>query len=45
MTHCEADHPGIFVAGHCRDGISLADSIVSGAEAAERIGGYLDQTF
>jgi oxygen-dependent protoporphyrinogen oxidase len=45
MTHCEADHPGIFLAGHCRDGISLADSIVSGARAAERIGGYLDQTF
>ena len=43
MTHCEAAHPGIFVAGHCRDGISLADSIVSGAEIAERIGSYFDK--
>lgn len=45
MTHCEEAHPGIFVAGHCRDGISLADSIVSGAKIVERIGGYLDKIF
>jgi len=27
----------LFFAGHCRDGVSLGDSIVSGHEAAGRI--------
>lgn len=38
MTEVEVEAPGFFLAGHYRDGISLADSIVSGANAAERIG-------
>lgn len=37
MEQLEADHPGIYLAGHCRDGISLADSIVSGERVAEKI--------
>jgi len=37
MERFEADHPGIHLAGHCRDGISLADSILSGEKVAEKI--------
>lgn len=37
MARCENNFPGLFIAGHSRDGISLSDSIVSGHEAAERI--------
>ncbi len=37
MQRLEADLTGIHFAGHCRDGISLADSIVSGEKVAERI--------
>lgn len=37
MEQLEADHPGIHLAGHCRDGISLADSIVSGEKVAEKV--------
>jgi len=29
--------PGLFFAGHYRDGVSLGDSIVSGVNAAERM--------
>ena len=42
MTECEEQHSGVFLAGHCRDGISLGDSIVSGHNAAERIQTFLD---
>ena len=42
MTECEEQHSGVFLAGHCRDGISLGDSIVSGLDTAERIGTFLD---
>lgn len=38
MKQFEVDCPGIHLAGHCRDGISLADSIVSGEKVAEKIG-------
>lgn len=38
MTEIERKAPGLFLAGHYRDGISLSDSIVSGCTAAERIG-------
>ena len=37
MTRTEADAPGLFFAGHYRDGVSLADSIVSGVNVAEKI--------
>ena len=37
MTQIETDAPNFFLAGHYRDGISLADSIVSGCNIAERV--------
>jgi oxygen-dependent protoporphyrinogen oxidase len=39
MKQIETDHPGIYFAGHYRDGISVANSILSGLEAGERIAG------
>jgi oxygen-dependent protoporphyrinogen oxidase len=41
MNNLETKAPGLFLAGHYRDGISLSDSIVSGAKAAGRIGDYV----
>ncbi|MEI6279491.1 MAG: protoporphyrinogen oxidase [Verrucomicrobiae bacterium] len=38
MTEIESIAPGLFFAGHYRDGISLGDSIVSGCNIAERVG-------
>jgi hypothetical protein len=37
MNDMELKAPGLFVAGHARDGISLGDSIVSGHNVAGRI--------
>jgi oxygen-dependent protoporphyrinogen oxidase len=37
MTELESQAPGLFFAGHYRDGISLGDSIVSGVNIADRI--------
>lgn len=37
MQQIETAHPGIHFAGHYRDGISVANSILSGINAAERI--------
>ncbi|MCG3148269.1 MAG: Protoporphyrinogen oxidase [Verrucomicrobiae bacterium] len=37
MTEIETRTPGLFFAGHFRDGISLGDSLVSGHDAAGRI--------
>jgi len=37
MTEAERRAPGLFFAGHYRDGISLGDSIVSGDDTALRI--------
>jgi oxygen-dependent protoporphyrinogen oxidase len=37
MKQIETDHPGIHFAGHYRDGISVANSILSGIDAAEKI--------
>ena len=37
MSRVERDSPGLFFAGHYRDGISLGDSIVSGENVAEKI--------
>jgi oxygen-dependent protoporphyrinogen oxidase len=37
MDQAERKAPGLFLAGHYRDGISLGDSIISGHNAAERI--------
>jgi len=40
MTQVEARAPGLFLAGHYRDGVSLSDSIVSGCNVADRIEKY-----
>ncbi|MBI5385539.1 MAG: protoporphyrinogen oxidase [Verrucomicrobia bacterium] len=37
MSAIETKAPGLFFAGHYRDGISLGDSIVSGHDVAERM--------
>lgn len=37
MSEIEAKAPGLFFAGHYRDGISLSDSIVSGCGMADRV--------
>jgi oxygen-dependent protoporphyrinogen oxidase len=41
MTGLEAGTPGLFLAGHYRDGISLGDSIVSGVNVVERVENFL----
>lgn len=41
MDEAEAKAPGLFLAGHFRNGISLGDSILAGHDVAERIGGWL----
>jgi hypothetical protein len=38
----ECHAPGFFLAGNYRDGISLADSIVSGHKIAERVRTFMD---
>lgn len=37
MSAAETKAPGLFLAGHYRDGVSLSDSIVSGCNVAERV--------
>lgn len=37
LNELESAAPGLFFAGHYRDGVSLGDSIVSGANIAERV--------
>ncbi len=41
MTDIEFRSPGLFFAGHYRDGISLGDSIVSGVNAADRVAQFM----
>ena len=41
MTEIETKAPGVFLAGHYRDGVSLSDSIISGISVAERIQKHL----
>ena len=41
MNDMESKAPGLFVAGHARDGVSLGDSIVSGHNVAGRIQAFL----
>jgi oxygen-dependent protoporphyrinogen oxidase len=38
MSQIERHAPGLFLAGHYREGISLSDSIVSGVNVADRVG-------
>ena len=41
MADIERQAPGLFLAGHYRDGVSLSDSIVSGCGVADRVEEYL----
>ncbi len=41
LNDIEAKAPNLFFAGHYRDGVSLGDSMVSGVNIAERVGGVL----
>ena len=41
MNDIEKKAPGMFFAGHYRDGVSLSDSIVSGCNIAERVEAYV----
>ena len=40
MNEIERKAPGLFLAGHYRDGVSLSDSIVSGCNAADRVAAW-----
>ena len=41
MSDIEHNAPGLFLAGHYRDGISLSDTIVSACNVADRVGEFL----
>jgi protoporphyrinogen/coproporphyrinogen III oxidase len=41
MADIEKKAPGLFFAGHYRDGISLSDTIVSACNVADRVGGFV----
>ncbi len=41
MTDIEGKAPGLFFAGHYRDGIALSDTIVSGCNVADKVAEYL----
>jgi oxygen-dependent protoporphyrinogen oxidase len=41
MRDIETKAPGLFFAGHYRDGVSLSDSIVSGCNIADRVEAHL----
>jgi oxygen-dependent protoporphyrinogen oxidase len=41
MAEIEGKAPGLFLAGHYRDGISLSDTIVSACNVADRAGEFL----
>jgi oxygen-dependent protoporphyrinogen oxidase len=40
LNEMEGQAEGLFFAGHYRDGVSLSDSIISGCNAADRLGQY-----
>ena len=41
MNQIETKAPGLFLAGHYRDGVSLSDSIVSGCNIVDRVQAFL----
>jgi oxygen-dependent protoporphyrinogen oxidase len=41
MSEAETRAPGLFLAGHYRDGVSLSDSILSGCKTAERVAKFV----
>jgi oxygen-dependent protoporphyrinogen oxidase len=40
MNQCEKKHRGFFIGGHVRDGVSVADCILSGERLAEKAAAY-----
>jgi len=42
MARCEIDHPGLFIGGNARDGISVPDCIKSGRALAAKVSAFLD---
>ncbi len=44
MKDIEAKAPGLYLAGHYRDGVSLSDSIISGCNVADRVENILRTT-
>lgn len=40
MSQCEKKHRGFFIGGHARDGVSVADCIMSGERLAEKAASY-----
>jgi oxygen-dependent protoporphyrinogen oxidase len=44
MAEIESKAPGLFLAGHYRDGVSLGDTIVSGVNIVERVTTFLKTT-
>lgn len=42
LTELENQAPGLFVAGHFRDGVALSDSILTGLRNADRVRAFLD---
>jgi oxygen-dependent protoporphyrinogen oxidase len=43
MAEIEGKAPGLFLAGHFRDGISLSDTIVSACNVVDRAGEFLSR--
>jgi len=41
MAAAESKAPGLFLAGHYRDGVSLSDSIASGCQVVERVKNFV----
>lgn len=41
LARSEQEHPGLFIGGNVRDGISLPDCVKSGAELARKAGEFL----
>ena len=40
MNQCEKKHPGFFIGGHVREGVSVSDCILSGERLAEKAAAY-----
>jgi oxygen-dependent protoporphyrinogen oxidase len=40
LARCEVQHPGLFIGGNARDGISLPDCLKSGTELARKTGEF-----
>ena len=44
LTRCENQHPGLFIGGNARDGISLPDCLKSGTELARKTAEFLQKS-